>query len=1429
VATRTSTQAGNWSDTATWGGSAAPGSSDTAVINHDMTVDVDTTVGTSGVAGTVAVTQASGVTVTVAAGKKLYVRGDYQAGGGTNGATVFKLEAGAGYYFDGSVSGAAYKFVLGGRHYANPGVKFLTVGTSGSRCTVTSLGTAKGYFSNGSWVESSAFDCAYTDFSYIYDPTNKRFINDGISMYNGGSETGRKFSFTNCTFSNYGQIRITAAINTNIIKFQYCNFSDYIDNANATDALYLYGTNTDSGGNHVFKDNAVDGKFQILRGRSFGTVSGCVFQRRVYNTYEDGIAVFDKNFSSMLFGNGTGLTDITNYDSGRVSSNVGITDNYFHHRDGSAVDVHGIQLGLGATGIINATGNIWENGASNISKYVNEGALLMVTGSGWTMNVKNNIVLKDAGTHGTGRLIASLPASGTYTFTMNVEHNTGAYVSGPLIKTGEGYAGHAGMFGTLLDNLVVGRGNTLRGVLADHANATKPAGILTPTIVKNNNIYNAYTGSNGTGYDEYNAADQVGGTDLHVDPQFVDATRKLKTWDAYLGGPGTDAHAIAELAKLNTADHDSDYTITNLLSWVKAGFKPTNIALKDAGYDGVTIGAMEWVSPDSVAPIISTLSATATGATTATLTVTTDEANGSIFFLLDGNATATQSAILAGLSQSVTASGVQTINISALTYNTEYYAHVLHRDAANNVSNILHSSAFRTADLSITLDFPDTAPCSLLGYQVWSKLTVTDEEIDLLWKDTGYPSALDLFYDAAIKEREELVSDGVHAFNSSITSPQYQLNSDGSYSNVGAQPAVDVIGGEKWLRSCGAVQNLLVSGVYPIQSGPLNVTQNGSYREVTKTDGAASRSLAAAISDTTNRLTYTITLRGGNGVDGSKFSLGFYIAAFQTVVATKISGPGTVSGTALVNITGLSTSEDTVVSLTLAAPMSATGYAYIYPCGSGSTEIGASVLIKDYILTATSYPQPYTPPGTTMPASNATTTNGVWFSLPQYLDAETADGLWKKDGVELVVNGGFDSDTEWSKDVGVTIGSGVCTFNNVAISGGVYKPSGAGSILTLGQSYICTYTIVSISAGSVRAQCGSGVGAVKTAPGTYTEVITASGGSLYFKVGSATAGTSAVVDNISLQKLIPATRTNPLWKALDGEPDGVEVGTFNKTGISTDGWWFGSCTGTVENGEFKVDSGANVVFAAYPELGRFPVVAGQRYVIEWEARSGTLTTLKYSVYDVTAGANIVSPTTYSPGKNRITVTAPAGCSNMRFYPIRDPGVAGTMYFDNISIQRIQPQPMTLATRVRMGVGSGDLPNGTSVSCLTPLTDPSVLQYARKSGDGASLYIAATSDISSYVYPTQTAWPRNSIVRRVTQVNAAGTHFRVGYMIEGTHSDIQWSHTGDSSTWVAFDGSFNPSTLYRLMLGYNNAYPQWYNKIAVFNKQASDAEILGALS
>ena len=331
-------------------------------------------------------------------------------------------------------------------------------------------------------------------------------------------------------------------------------------------------------------------------------------------------------------------------------------------------------------------------------------------------------------------------------------------------------------------------------------------------------------------------------------------------------------------------------------------------------------------------------------------------------------------------------------------------------------------------------------------------------------REAGYPSSLALLYDADKAPTRELTGKG-HTFNSSILSPQYQRNADGSYVDVGAKPAVDVFDGEKWLRSCGAITNLF--------------------------GGDTSQARSASL---TNGTVYTLHVFGAGTVSCSY---------------------GTATVEAPLKITATATASVTF------------------------TPDGATY----WMLTATAYPVPYVPPGVTQPASNATTTNGVWFSLP--------DG-------------------------------------------------------------------------------------------------------------------------------------SPLWQALTG------------------------------------------------------------------------------------------------------------------------------------------QPLTLATRVRMGVGSADLPNGISLGVLECRANIDDVMYVRRSG-GGNLYPSATYDGTSFIYTPESAWNRSAIIRRVTQVNTAGTQFRVGYMIEGTHTAIQWS------SWRAFDGSFNPSTLYRLMLGYNNAHPMWFSRITAWKKQATDAEILEAMA
>lgn len=101
--------------------------------------------------------------------------------------------------------------------------------------------------------------------------------------------------------------------------------------------------------------------------------------------------------------------------------------------------------------------------------------------------------------------------------------------------------------------------------------------------------------------------------------------------------------------------------------------------------------------PDTDPPVLSAATAYASSATTAAGTVTTNEATGTLYFLRNNSATATDVAVKAGLSQAVTAAGIQTVNVTGLTASTPgNYIHYLHRDGSGNDSLVSSSAAFAT-------------------------------------------------------------------------------------------------------------------------------------------------------------------------------------------------------------------------------------------------------------------------------------------------------------------------------------------------------------------------------------------------------------------------------------------------------------------------------------------------------------------------------------------------------------------------------------------------------------------------------------------------------------------------------------------------------------------------------------------------------------
>lgn len=119
-----------------------------------------------------------------------------------------------------------------------------------------------------------------------------------------------------------------------------------------------------------------------------------------------------------------------------------------------------------------------------------------------------------------------------------------------------------------------------------------------------------------------------------------------------------------------------------------------------SGNDSVRVSSAAFTTSaagDSTPPTLTAASIAATGSTTASGTISTNEANGALYRYVSTNATETAATVkAANLSQAVTTAGSQSVSISGLSASVTYYAHFVHRDSSGNDSAVLTSAAFTT-------------------------------------------------------------------------------------------------------------------------------------------------------------------------------------------------------------------------------------------------------------------------------------------------------------------------------------------------------------------------------------------------------------------------------------------------------------------------------------------------------------------------------------------------------------------------------------------------------------------------------------------------------------------------------------------------------------------------------------------------------------
>jgi len=115
----------------------------------------------------------------------------------------------------------------------------------------------------------------------------------------------------------------------------------------------------------------------------------------------------------------------------------------------------------------------------------------------------------------------------------------------------------------------------------------------------------------------------------------------------------------------------------------------------------------------------------------------------------------------------------------------------------------------------------------------------------------------------------------------------------------------------------------------------------------------------------------------------------------------------------------------------------------------------------------------------------------------------------------LVVNGAFDADTDWTKGTGWTISGGTASSDGSQVGASDLSQA---SIVDNSSVYLHGVTVTGVTAGGVKQLSGGALGASLTADGVHAEIITASSSGL----GGAQADATFVgsVDNVTIRHLI---------------------------------------------------------------------------------------------------------------------------------------------------------------------------------------------------------------------------------------------------------------------------------------------------------------------
>jgi len=276
---------------------------------------------------------------------------------------------------------------------------------------------------------------------------------------------------------------------------------------------------------------------------------------------------------------------------------------------------------------------------------------------------------------------------------------------------------------------------------------------------------------------------------------------------------------------------------------------------------------------------------------------------------------------------------------------------------------------------------------------------------------------------------------------------------------------------------------------------------------------------------------------------------------------------------------------------------------------------------------------------------------------------ETEDRL----GSELVTNGNFETDSNWTKGTGWSISNGKAVGSNSSSS--LYQAT--GSNYTSGKTYKIVFTVSDYVSGSVRPEITNIAGDYVTSNGTFTQHIVATSSAIGEELKGASFTGS--IDNISVKEVGvdreafsnetnqngSSNISNIVNERTETEDElGSELVTNGDFSNGLNNWAYQGDSITIVDGAARINRLTNVTFIRQNVL-----TSGKTYLVEFdvldkEDNSGTFT--------VRLGSNNVYDVSTYAGTRFSKYIVSTGV-DFRIYSSTNNGV---IYVDNVSVKQV---------------------------------------------------------------------------------------------------------------------------------------------------------------